>query len=1709
MPDYTTEDYLKDIRSAREKRDEVDVDFASLPEGIDQKAIRAELGSGLSKEEADAINNAPNGATVDFNLTTYTPPKTLSQKIASSTPARMLDAGLSALAGTAQKISAAASNIQKPEYADIINSLPGDALPQTRIASEASNKYMVDIFKKEENLIGRPIRLAIGDAARVATSMLPGNIGKTGIFGSDTPKDSPWFTDRMDETVALALQSAAETMLPTTPTEAAEMYMGGKLVSSGAKAGIMALAQKKPFHALRLLTPIEEWGTMDKKFLDMKALLKGETPTGKPEWKIAPQPVEPKGAFPADTQDMRIYTTLQDIAREIVSRKMGFGSQFKIKPAPAEPKPPTYGGEIRQPGRPELPRALTPEYRQEYPSTPMPDNALSSSASRPLLPQGQPIVSGEGFSMKPAPTIAGENFIMRADGAPFVRGARGLVSPPEYPLGAIAKTPAEQFIERRQQLLEDPYLRRIIPQRYQNAKTLDQLNRVIQQEDAEKTIDENMKARISAEQSRYLSNPEGVVADDYFNRFRNELEGIAQNNALLEMPSSSPAIDFIRQSGGINPSGYEGEMARFAQTESGIPGIISRASTKTPDGMTESLREAGILSKDATINDLVQAIEKESGKYQLVKDRPQKQRFSTQAQPFEMSLGEFQKALASPEYADFPNISPEKFHSEMISRALDYGLEVPAKAIESHPELYDKWEAVGMRGTATLPENIISEDFALFQPRTKSGEISESNPSSVPILHSAEISRALGAGEMEPQHAAALSDLFKGHPEMQDKVMLSITNSVRTAMGRNIAGAMHPLQKSTLHAAGVRAALRFYFDKSADTYTHEWWHGFSNTSLSNDEWKVLEANYRNIHGMESGAPINTREMEEYYAEKFTAWWFLRKFHEKYGGIRRMFMRGDMVLRGILKQTIKSMRGLRVEMKDGKFSPEVEEIFQRAAWREPEVGSHGKIISRPIKPGEINQIRDTPDGEAFRKQMEERFQGREAELPKYAGSINLHRIDAGEDIKKMIAETAEKYKPYITEARRGKIAHDETRRLAEDLGMKPDDLLKRRQGRAFNAEEVTAARDILNASATELKAASDAYRASGIPEDLFRFELAMTRHAAIQAQVSAVASEAGRALNAHKIMSQSARNYREMFRAIGDRELQDEIARRFASIDTNNIAEVNRFVREFAKVTVKDMVLEAWMNFMLSGPKTHIVNAVSNALTAMALPIETLTAAGIEQGRALAMHQKPRISTGETVRQVAGMLAGVVDGFRAGLRAWAEELPENELMKIEQVKYQAIPGKLGKTIRIPGRALSASDQFFKSVNYGAAMYSAAFRRAKMEGYSGNALTEKAAAYTQYPTWPMVQEAKKQAEYRTFTDPFSPWASHLNALRGNLPVRILIPFLKTPLNIAKFSLQRTPLGFIDVANKIRKGEIRDEQISTEMAAPVLGTVMFMTVYFLYKSGLITGGGPKEKGRRETLRNTGWQPYSVKIDGKYYSYNRLDPLGSIVGMAADFDEMANDPKRGQDAEALLKSASLSLAKNITSKTYMQSLSKALDAVSDPDRYGDSFVRSTVTSAVPSAVNTVAKTLDPISRDQNSIGDALRARIPGLSKTLTAKRDAWGRPISSQEGALARAFNPFNVSEEKGTAVDKEVARLGMSLSHPGETLSSEGVRVKLSPEEYEAFAQKAGKLAYGHVSELIQSQSYKNASDDDKRDMIKELIDEAKREARDEYKESHGLY
>jgi hypothetical protein len=712
------------------------------------------------------------------------------------------------------------------------------------------------------------------------------------------------------------------------------------------------------------------------------------------------------------------------------------------------------------------------------------------------------------------------------------------------------------------------------------------------------------------------------------------------------------------------------------------------------------------------------------------------------------------------------------------------------------------------------------------------------------------------------------------------------------------------------------------------------------------------------------------------------------------------------------------------------------------------------------------------------------------LPKHANSINLERVGADYSAKKMILDVSDRYKGAIDAAKRGKITHETTRELADNLGMTEKQLLKRRKGRAFNAEEALAARDILNTSAQNMVELQKRVALDPTEENLGLFKIAMDRHAAVQAEVTGVATEAGRALSAHRIQSAKnarvAKNYQKMLDILGDKDMTDKMARYFGTIDPNDQAAVNKFVMEMSEAKTGDKIYEAWINGLLSGPQTHVVNTTSNALTFLSNIPERGAAVTLDLLRSKASGKSRERFYGELPEHIYGAWHGMKEGVRAGMKAFMTEVPTEDISKLEIPRQMAIKGTKGRIVRLPGRALMGMDEFFKALNYRAELQSLAFRQAAKEGKKGKLRAERIAEIVSNPADELKSKATEEMLYRVFQKELGEPGKALTKLRNKTPgLKWIIPFLRTPINIVKFGVERTPLSlarYPGMFKKLMKGDLAMPEITDEMAKTLMGSLVGMSVFMAAKEGEVTGAGPKNKADREALYRTGWQPYSFKIGDKYYAYGRLEPLGMIVGTAADaaeiWDQMGQDDQ--ENIAALIGGA---VAQNFTNKTFMKGLGEAMNAMSDPARHGSHWVQNFAGTVVPSIGSSMARALDPELKEVHSIMDKIKSRTPGMTDKVFPKRDIWGKPIKRDISGPAAMLTPVYLSEEKGSKADKEIARLGVRISKPSKKIRD----VKLTPKQYDDLMKEAGVEAKKRVDRFVGQGSYDKMKDEIKSKMI----------------------
>lgn len=696
----------------------------------------------------------------------------------------------------------------------------------------------------------------------------------------------------------------------------------------------------------------------------------------------------------------------------------------------------------------------------------------------------------------------------------------------------------------------------------------------------------------------------------------------------------------------------------------------------------------------------------------------------------------------------------------------------------------------------------------------------------------------------------------------------------------------------------------------------------------------------------------------------------------------------------------------------------------------------------------------------------------------AGNINLDKIFAPEDAKQLLKDVAAGNKDF-TDATRGVRSWKDTQDAADLLGMTPEKLLQRRKGEAFNAEEVQAARQVFVDQEVRVREAARAADGGGDAEVAKLMEEA-TRLVAVQEQVAGLTAEAGRALNIFKNMvganKEQMASFAEMARAGRVEDIIDLVKRS----DNAPPGALTRALPKVWKAKTTEKAYEAWINWgLLSGPQTHATNILSNSLVALYSVPENLLTAGISKMTGSGIHM------GETLGRTIGLFEGMKEGLWAGTRTFMSEQPSRlGAAKLADVRHQAIGGATGKAVRIPGRALMAEDEFFKSIAKRQEINALAYRTAKNEGLTGETLGKRMDDLRRNPTEEMINASNKAADERTFTKPLGPAGRNLMALIRNVPgLRVIAPFIRTPANIFKFGIERSP--FAPLMKEVRANltgkngaRARDEAI----AKIALGSTVSTVAGYMAMQGLLTGGGPQDPKERALLYRNGWQPYSLKIGDNYYSYGRLEPMGMLLGIAGDFVELSGKMTE-TEADKIGSLIVGAVAKNVLNKTFLRGISDAIEASNDPERYGQQFVQNLVGTTVPTFVAQIARTRDPHLREVRSMLDKIKERIPGQRETLLTRKDIFGEPITLEGSLGPDILSPIYQSTDKKDPVVNELLRLDLPISRPQRQIEN----ADLTPEEYDAYQVEVGQRLRTLLDGFIKAPGWGKLSDDQKRDAI----------------------
>jgi hypothetical protein len=371
--------------------------------------------------------------------------------------------------------------------------------------------------------------------------------------------------------------------------------------------------------------------------------------------------------------------------------------------------------------------------------------------------------------------------------------------------------------------------------------------------------------------------------------------------------------------------------------------------------------------------------------------------------------------------------------------------------------------------------------------------------------------------------------------------------------------------------------------------------------------------------------------------------------------------------------------------------------------------------------------------------------------------------------------------------------------------------------------------------------------------------------------------------------------------------------------------------------------------------------------------------------------------------------------------------------------------------------------------------------------------------------MLSKSLDFARYLTFQSDLGRFGKGLQTLSSN-GLWPIVPFVRTPVNIFKTAAQHSPLAAL--MPKWFWAEVRSGGAQRDAA---IGKMLFGTAFAAYianaaADGHITGNGPADPEARRMLMQQGWQPYSIKVGNKYYSYSRLDPFASIIGTVADVVDKTHGQLTPTQRDQLPMMVVGSIIHNLGSKTWLQGVTDFTTALDELAKgqpgSGERYVQHFIASWIPAPLGQAARAIDPVQRATSDdllrgTVDTVMSRIPLASESLYPRRDMFGEPMrrGTTGSGIGDFLNPIYTSQQKTDPVLQAAQESGATIGPLNRRVSG----LKLNDKQWDQYQHVAGQLTRFYIQDVISDPEFRAMGGEDRKQAINDAKDQAREDAR----------
>ncbi|BFL40775.1 peptidoglycan DD-metalloendopeptidase family protein [Agathobaculum massiliense] len=545
-------------------------------------------------------------------------------------------------------------------------------------------------------------------------------------------------------------------------------------------------------------------------------------------------------------------------------------------------------------------------------------------------------------------------------------------------------------------------------------------------------------------------------------------------------------------------------------------------------------------------------------------------------------------------------------------------------------------------------------------------------------------------------------------------------------------------------------------------------------------------------------------------------------------------------------------------------------------------------------------------------------------------------------------------------------------------------------------------------------------------------------------------------------------------------------------------------------------LNAWRYFaMLGNPRTHIRNVVGNIVYQIPTRASNKVSATLQKAFVKDPNQRTRsLTRNSAAKEFAkadyAEMKGVISGD-----AYTSEMSE------VQRRQKIFPKPLQAVMDTANKALDVEDQIFKRMTYINSM--ADFLTARgIDPSRGNVpadILEQARTHA-------IQDAKRA----TFQDA-SALADAIARIENKnkatkLAIGGLLPFKRTPINIAKRGFELSPAGLIKGLTydlgQVRKGTMTATDAIDHISQGLTGTSLALVGYFLASNGLLSASSPENDKERNFEAAQGSQEYALNIGPYSYTIDWAAPAALPMFVGAEFYNALT--QKYDDGEQVFKQATDALSRlfePMINMTMLSGISSTIESATYSQTnplfaIAGNIAQNYAGQVVPTLSGQIARTIDDTRRttyaDKDSwVPDSVQTflqrqanKIPGLSQNQPAYTDVWGRPDKTENWVL-RAFenflSPGYIGNRSASGAENALRELynatgdsAVLPSKPQKSYTVDGEKRNLTADQWLRLSNAKGQTALAAVENLTQSNAYQSMSDTEKVNAVKAVYDYA---------------